>query len=277
MRTIAILLCVFLVGCNLRQVTPIQFTTYPQGVSGTRTISWPAKNPVYTTSKSVEMIFTNEREFFIDSSDYGTSDRFKLMEAIPEKAKLECGGEYEIVNTKYYTGGEATSKMLGRKRPWLKVVVRCPIKKTSASLSPGIISVERLTKDVENSNYFDSHSQEFPFRFDLVWNQVWNILADQDDNIWDSDKKKGIIKTDLTRHGIYGFPHYDQYYIVVEKVVSNVTRVSFKIFRYFRYMNTKDSATLLIVNLKPADRHIVYRVASEFIQGINDTMQKQYK
>lgn len=94
MKTLLSLLCVFLVGCGLKEISPIQNTTYPQGVYGTRTISWPAKNPLYTNSKRVKCTFTNEREFFIDSSDCHTTDKFKLMKAIPEKAKQECGGEY---------------------------------------------------------------------------------------------------------------------------------------------------------------------------------------
>lgn len=271
---ITILLFVFLVGCS--QVTPIQHTTYPQQVYGTVTtemvlpVSINNYHPTIVSSKNKMIDFTNESEFVISSSEVGTTDKFRMVQAIPQK----CGKQYKVVYIKYYTGQEATSAMLGYNLPWLKVIVRYPIEKEFNPSSPGIIAIENLTKDVEDSNYFDSHSQEFPFKFEVVWNTVHDILLKQGDNIWESDIEKGVIITDETRHYPYGFLHYHQYYIVVTKIDSNLTRVSFKLFNYFSLVSMDDPASLYTVTLAPENRYFVYANASKFMVKIGNRLEK---
>jgi uncharacterized caspase-like protein len=100
-----------------------------------------------------------------------------------------------------------------------------------------------ITNHVKDSGKFDILSVVFPSTFQETWSRVIRQLNIQKEKGIQQKKDKGTIVTDLTRHGIYGFPRYDKYYIVIEvieQLYNSSTKVSLKLFTYYRDMNYRD-------------------------------------
>lgn len=85
----------------------------------------------------------------------------------------------------------------------------------------------------------------YPSTFQETWYSVIQQLNIQKENEIQQRKDKGVIITDLTRHGIYGFPKYDKYYIVIEQMNYSSTKVTLKLFTYYREMKEKNFAEIM--------------------------------
>jgi hypothetical protein len=92
---------------------------------------------------------------------------------------------------------------------------------------------QQLTASVQDSGMFVTYSREYSSDFDKVWNAVINVLKQQADKIARSNQENGLIMTDLTRHGLIGFPHYDRYLLLVERIDSNTTKINLKLMMYW--------------------------------------------
>ena len=80
------------------------------------------------------------------------------------------------------------------------------------------------------ARFFDSHTHVFEGSYETVWQAVESILKSRKDKVIASDQTAGTLVTDLSRHGILGFPTHDKFFIYLESVDSNHTRIEFVLF-----------------------------------------------
>jgi len=101
------------------------------------------------------------------------------------------------------------------------------------SISVSQTPFEKLTFSIPNAKLFDNHTREYAFSYDQVWGAVSSLITAQNEKVVQTDKDTGVLMTDVTRHGIIGFPSYDQYCLFVEKVSDTSTKVTLKVLRYY--------------------------------------------
>jgi hypothetical protein len=80
---------------------------------------------------------------------------------------------------------------------------------------------------------FQTHSAVLTGHYVTVWSTVLAVLNKQKDKPVQLDKEKGVIVTDITRHGWLS-PSYDKYAIVLEQLDADSTRMTYKVLRYKR-------------------------------------------
>lgn len=114
---------------------------------------------------------------------------------------------------------------------------------------------------------FSSSSQE-------TWYRAIQQLNIQKENGIQQRKDKGVIITDLTRHGIYGFPKYDKHFIVIEQMNYSSTKVTLKLFTYYRDM--KDRKLTDIVLLPEENRFYMNKRTKKFLDEISKALAKNY-
>jgi hypothetical protein len=77
------------------------------------------------------------------------------------------------------------------------------------------LTLTQLTAGIQDAQSFDEHSQEFPRPFEAVWIALHRVLNDRGKKLLQSDKKNGIVVTDLAREGFFlGF--FTKYYLVAK-------------------------------------------------------------
>ncbi len=137
-----------------------------------------------------------------------------------------------------------------------------------------------ITNHEKDSDKFDLHYRVFPSSFQETWYVVNQQLNEQKEKTIQQKKKKGIIVTDLTRHGIYGFPHYDKYYLVIEEQDRFSTKVNLKLFSYYREMKHKNFAEIINdkkdIVLLPDNKTFVNKRAKKFLDKITKALAKNY-
>ena len=138
----------------------------------------------------------------------------------------------------------------------------------------GSTNIYEITSQVQDSNKFDIHYRVFSSTFQKTWYSVIQVLNKQKEKGIQQKKDKGVIITDLTRHGIYGFPKYDKYYVVIAPLNSSSTKVSLKLFTYYRDM--KDRKFTDIVLLPEEDKVYMNKRAKKFLNKITKSLANSY-
>ena len=138
----------------------------------------------------------------------------------------------------------------------------------------GSTNIYEITSQVQDSNKFDIHYRVFSSTFQKTWYSVIQVLNKQKEKGIQQKKDKGVIITDLTRHGIYGFPKYDKYYVVIAPLNSSSTKVSLKLFTYYRDM--KDRKFTDIVLLPEEDKVYMNKRAKKFLNKITKSLANRY-
>ena len=131
-----------------------------------------------------------------------------------------------------------------------------------------------ITNHVKDSDKFDIHYRVFPSSFQETWYRVIQQLNIQKEKGIQQKKDKGVIATDLTRHGIYGFPKYDKYYIVIEQMNNSSTKVSLKLFTYYRDMKDREFADIVLLPVE--NKVYMNKRASKFLDKITKKLVKNY-
>lgn len=282
LKIFVLLFGILLYACGPHKTGIIEYTTYPE--------------------TSYQEVY-EEKEFFISQHEAHSADIKRMLENVPQKAKEKCGNMYIVMHTKYYTGEEATSRFLNRTYPWLKVIVRCPIRQRNKSPNVGIDTLEKSLvhlnsnnhidfhskyftvwaetirkPGIKDSDYFDSHSQIFNYGFEEVWYTISDFLINKGHKILYANDKEGILVTDLKRHGIYGFPYFDAYVVLIQKIDNTTTRINIKLFRYSRLQMLDSrfiSPNQLTMMLVPNKRSLVYEATAKFMEEIEDRLAAQ--
>ncbi len=130
------------------------------------------------------------------------------------------------------------------------------------------LNFEKIVNNIKDADLFGNHSQELPYKYDDVWAAVDYVLKDQDEKIIESDKETGVIRTDLTRHGFIGFPRYDKYCILIEKI-NGATKISLKLFSYNRDMEGRGMKELI---LKPQQKNYVNERVLKFMEKVKEKL-----
>lgn len=134
------------------------------------------------------------------------------------------------------------------------------------------LTLAKLTAGIKDAAFFDDQIQYFSHRYEDVWAVIENVLKDQKEKIIRSEKETGIIVTDLSRHGILGFPTYTKYYILLEKITENSCKLSFKLFAYSRVMEGRGARELI---LRPQSKSLANKRAMNFLESIKETLKKK--
>jgi hypothetical protein len=83
-----------------------------------------------------------------------------------------------------------------------------------------------------NAKRFGTTSREFDAPYDRVWSAAVQILGDQHEKPLESDKDKGVLITDLTSHRVMLLGFSDKYYIWIEELDGNTSRLTLMLQRY---------------------------------------------
>jgi hypothetical protein len=129
-----------------------------------------------------------------------------------------------------------------------------------------------LIANVKDARYFDIRAGEVSAKSDDVWLAVQEALKRQDDVILYADKEAGNIVTDQSRAGLLGFPHYDKYYIHVDEIDPQSSRVEYLYLRYWRDMQDGNIRRIL---LRPeTNREFIERCCDQFEDNIAECLPK---
>ncbi|NUO09432.1 MAG: tetratricopeptide repeat protein [Candidatus Brocadia sp.] len=139
------------------------------------------------------------------------------------------------------------------------------------------LTFKKLISDVKDTNLFDNHFQEFPNRFEEVWDAVGYALKKQREKIIQSDKQTGIIITDLTFD--WDGEIYNKYYILIEKWNESLSVINFKLLTYHRIKNkskTMEEGFMKMLKgpeLKPANSSYTNQVAMSFLECVRKRLK----
>jgi len=92
---------------------------------------------------------------------------------------------------------------------------------------------QQIITSIRDAGIFADYTREYSLDFSKVWNAVIKTLKQQGDKSVNENFQTGIIVTDLTRHGLIGFPHYDRYLLLLERIDSNTTKLHLKLMIYW--------------------------------------------
>lgn len=90
--------------------------------------------------------------------------------------------------------------------------------------------LEAMVKPYAEAKLFDFHTHIFEGNYATVWQAVERTLKSRGDKVIASDQTAGTMMTDVSRHGILGFPTHDKFFIYMESLDSNHTRIEFVLF-----------------------------------------------
>ena len=141
-----------------------------------------------------------------------------------------------------------------------------PISENTSSPTEPQTPFEKLAATVPNANLFNNHTREFTFSYDQVWGAVSSLIAAQKEKVIQSDKDKGVLMTDVTRHGIIGFPSYDRYCLLFEKVDESSTKVTIKLLKYYMDFEGQHGPPK---TLEPQSDKIASSKAEAFLDKVN--------
>lgn len=105
---------------------------------------------------------------------------------------------------------------------------------------------ESLTDTLPDTGLFPKHVTEYALPYDKVWEAVSQALTQQKETILRSEKEKGVLVTDLTRHSVIGIPSYERYCLLLEKQNDSSTKMTFILQTYLKnILAEKGSANAL--------------------------------
>lgn len=139
------------------------------------------------------------------------------------------------------------------------------------------LTFKKLISSVKDTNLFDNHFQEFPNRFEEVWDAVDYALKKQREKIIQSDKQTGIIITDMTFD--WDGEIYNKYYILVEKRNESLSVINFKLLTYHKIKNKSTTMEegfvkwLKSPELKPANSSYTNQVAMSFLECVRKRLK----
>ena len=136
---------------------------------------------------------------------------------------------------------------------------------------PNNSSFGKVYENIPQADEFEDHHVEYKADLNAVWNAVAAIVDTQKDAILTKDQPSGIIITDLTRHGIIGFPHMDKYCILIEPGNNGSTMVHLKLMVFS--VDLDGSKSGVSGSLHSENSQFVARLAKSFIAKINKKLQ----
>jgi len=160
--------------------------------------------------------------------------------------------------------------------------------RSTNSLSPaksgvegyGVDRINLHSKDLPDASFFDIHAETFSADFVKVFSAVTRVLKNQDDPIFseNQDGVVGVIITGRARHGMVGFPIYEQYIVSVEKDDKTQTvNVTFKLFVHSPDFGkpSDDIGEVLRrkVTFVPAPGKFVYQRAAAFVDRLKQSLR----
>ena len=154
---------------------------------------------------------TAEHEEQIVSEPGRTTDEPSLRSRIPEVGKRVCGGQYHVSYSKFYTGSEATSGYMGINRPWLKVIIRCPLS-LNVQNDRNFALVSAVSKEIEDAEYFDIHQSRYQVTPQALEAAIERVLVNRKGSIQKKFQSgdSNVVVSERYRMGIIGFPVYEQ-------------------------------------------------------------------
>lgn len=237
-------------GCATLSDTKISESTAPANVATTND---------ETTTGSHQIIIIGEKIRSTNKSD--------MRAAAITEGKQRCT-KFTIDSEKYRTGEEATSVMRGIRGPWLEMYIVCadaPRKKVKGS---AVLVIENESKRLSDTDFFDIHAEPFSREFEKVYAAVVAVLKSQGDDIYRVDKNRGFIMTGRARHGLIGFPIYEQYVIVVDEVSASQSKVTFKLL-----VHSPNFKMGTVADMPPVERKFVYKRAAAFVDNLRSALK----
>lgn len=185
-----------------------------------------------------------------------------IRNAAIQEGKRRCK-DFVIDNEVYRTGEDPTSQMAGIRGPWIEMDIVCADVSREKLRGSALLVIEEESRTLPDAEYFDVHAETFPATFDTAYDGVIEILMSQGDPVFKADKSRGVIVTGRARHGMIGFPTYDQYVVVVDEIANGKTKITFKLL-----VHVPNFATGTVADMPPADRAFVYRRAAAFVDKL---------
>lgn len=242
-----------LTGCFTLSDSPISESTAPLQV---RTSRSPA--------------VTGEHEIVVTFRDVGSTSAAPIYRAAYARASKLCD-DFVVLRDTYRAGDDSTSAFRGIAGPWVELHIRCASARQGSVKGSAALLVETASEDFQDSAFFDIHAENLPRSYDEVFDAVLNVLQAQGDPAYRPDREKGLILTGRARHGVLGFPIYEQYVIAFDEDNATSTKISFKLLVYVPDLNTVTSARL---DMTPAERKFVYRRAAAFLDRLRAALKR---
>ena len=235
-------------GCHTVSNTKIGESTAPADL---RT----AKSPEATGLHQIIVTF-----------DDAKSKNMSVISRLAEKRAKERCDSHEVVSEKERTGEEATSRMMGIAGPWVELTIQCLELKQQKISGLGAVVVDKESKDLPDAAYFDIHVEVLAGDYERVHAAVLKVLREQGDPPFrpEDDKKRGVIKTGRMRHGVPGFPVYEQYVIAFDILSPRETRMTFRLISHWPDFKASTSKPPLL----PSERKYVYKRAAAFVDRV---------
>ena len=140
--------------------------------------------------------------------------------------------------------------------------------------APEKITIDSLTKNIPDTDYFVAKSKIFDASFDIVWNAA-NEYLKKDHVIDVSDRNKGILTTKQMTNFLRDFKY--QTFVLIEKISEDSTKVAVKGFAY-KYNQYQSPSFTSELALRGIEKEIKKEVKKQEEQRYFVTIDgKEYK
>ncbi len=132
-------------------------------------------------------------------------------------------------------------------------------------------SLDSLCANIPYANAFLNYDSEMHFEFQKVWDALTTVLKEQKETIKQQDLQAGTIMTDLTRHGIIGFPHHDMYCVVLERKGEASAIVHLKLLSFWvDFGGTRGPRGAAV----PEEKDVVKKRVQSFVDKVEAKLKK---
>lgn len=239
-----------LCGCASSSHTVISESTAPSTIGD-------SKNPRVTGRHRITVI----------GSKIQSRSLSAIRNAAIQEGRRRCE-DFVIDNEEYRTGDDPTSQMAGIRGPWIEMDIVCADVPREKLRGSALLVIDEESRTLPDTSFFDVHAETFPVTFDIAYEAVINVLTSQGDPIYTSDKERGVIVTGRARHGMIGFPSYDQYVVVVDEIAERKAKVTFKLL-----VHVPNFKMATVADMPPADRKTVYKKAVAFVDKLRGSLK----
>lgn len=202
----------------------------------------------------------------------------RLLSRVAENGKRLCRGDFRIVETHYFYGKEATLKFLRIETPALRVRYRCTVTLAIPADNRTGISLERVSREVQDFAFFDISTKRFPVSRNALFEIVRRVAIQEGIPI----TKEGKAGEDLFLIG--GRDSNELRWGRIEKLAalfSDDPAGSMLTFRLFAYQLTYHKRGVLETErpavargAQPWDRRVAYSRAMLFLGAVDAAMAK---
>jgi hypothetical protein len=244
---IGLAVVVFVAGCAPTSQTKIGESTAPS------TISSPHR-----------LLMSGDHRITVFSNEIGSTDPQALEDAAYDRAEEKCE-KFDVYQSYFVTRANERG---------LTLEIRCLEITRGKIKSSGRGIVTRMAEPLADSSAFDIHAETFEKPINTVFDAIVRILESQGDSIYEADRKKHTIITGRKRHGVLGFPRYEQYVVVLEEETDTQTSVSFMLLIHHPVFGRDLNQTLQNkVPMQIAPRKFVYERAAVFVDKLKNQLK----